>query len=300
MSRVAPRRWVTWALLLAGVGLAPAPSVQPASISLTTVETASAVDFGQGVFWVLALGSDARPGTELAEGNSDAIQLIGVDGRSGRAVGIGIPRDSWVQLPDGFDRINAALGEGGPELAAEAVRDLVGIAPDLVLVTGFDGFLSMVEALGGVVVDSPTAYRLDDVDLDVRRGRNSFDAGRALDFARSRDVVGEDFARSAHHQQLLLGVLRELRSRVDEPGLVEAATLAAITGLETDLSPAELYRLAQAIALVDPGRVTACVVKGTPGTSEAGASIVHADRDQAAALGRDARDDARLEGGCRG
>lgn len=293
------RRWAGWTLVAAVAAFAPGPTVQPASISLTTVETARTVDFGDGVFWVLALGSDARPGTAVTDGNTDAMQLIGVDPHARRAVGIGIPRDSWVQLPDGFDRINAALREGGPELAAASVRDLVGITPDLVLVTGFEGFESMIGAIDGVVVDSPTAYRLEDVDLDVQRGPNAFDPEQALDFARSRDVVGGDFARSAHHQQLLLGVLEELRDRDDEPGLMEAAALAAIGGMETDLTPAELYRLSQSVTLVDPRRVTACVVGGTPFTTAGGALVIDPDREQAEALGRDARDDARLQGGCR-
>lgn len=293
------RRWAGWALVLAAAALVPAPTVRPVTLSLTSVETASAVDFREGVFWVLALGSDAVSGEDVTDGNTDAIQLVGIDGRTGRAVAIGIPRDSWVELPQGLARINEALRLGGAELAAEAVRDLVGIAPDLVLVTGFDGFRSMIGAIDGVVVDSPSAYRLADVDLDVRKGANPFDAGRALDFARSRDVPGGDFARSAHHQQLLLGVLRELRARADEPGLVEAAALAAIGGLETDLSPAELYRLAQVLTLVDPRRVAACVVGGTPITTEGGALVIEPDRDQAAALARDAQDDARLQGGCR-
>jgi LCP family protein required for cell wall assembly len=293
------RRWAGWALVLAVALSVPAPSVQPASISLTTVETARAVDFGDGVFWVLALGSDARPGTAVTQGNTDAIQLIGIDGPGGRAVGIGIPRDSWVTLPDGDDRINSALAAGGPDLAAAAVRDLVGIAPDLVLVTGFEGFESMIGSIDGVVVDSPTAYRLDDVDLDVRRGSNSFDPETALDFARSRDTANGDFDRIAHHQQLLLGVLVELRDRADEPGLLESAALSAIGGLETDLSPGELYRLSQAVTLVEPRRVTACVIGGTPFTTSGGASVIRPDREQAQALGRDARDDARLQGGCR-
>ena len=293
------RRWAGWALVLVVALSVPAPSVQPASISLTTVETAHAVDFGDGVFWVLALGSDARPGTAVTQGNTDAIQLIGIDGPGGRAVGIGIPRDSWVTLPDGDDRINSALAAGGPDLAAAAVRDLVGIAPDLVLVTGFEGFESRIGSIDGVVVDSPTAYRLDDVDLDVRRGSNSFDPETALDFARSRDTENGDFDRIAHHQQLLLGVLVELRDRADEPGLLESAALSAIGGLETDLSPGELYRLSQAVTLVEPRRVTACVIGGTPFTTSGGASVVRPDREQAQALGRDARDDARLQGGCR-
>jgi LCP family protein required for cell wall assembly len=296
---VIARRWVGWALVVAAALVVPDPAVQPASISLTTVETAHSVDVREGVTWVLALGSDARAGTEVVDGNTDAIQLIGIAPRTGHAVGIGVPRDSWVSLPDGLDRINAALQQGGPELAAQAVGDLVGITPDLVLVTGFDGFEAMIGALDGVEVVSPTAYRLDDVDLDIRRGSNELDPAQALDFARSRDVAGGDFARSAHHQQLLLGVLRELRDRADEPGLMESATLSAIGGLETDLSPGQLYRLAQALTLVEPRLVTSCVIGGTPFTTSGGAQVIDPDVEQARALGRDARDDAHLQGGCR-
>lgn len=286
--------------VLAGAALVvPAGAVHPTSISLTTVETAKAVDVGDGVLWVLVLGSDARPGEDVTEGLTDAIQLVGIDWDTGRAVGIGIPRDSWVALPSGFARINTALAEHGPDEAARQVADLVGITPDLVLVTGFEGFLSMIGAVDGVQVDSPEAFRTETLGVDVRRGSNTFDAAEALDFARTRKgLAGNDFARSANHQRLLVGVLDQLRSHQDDEGFMERTTLAAIGGLETDLSPGELYRFAQALTLVEPRKVTTCVVGGEAGV-EYGASIVYPDRAQARALGDDAREDARLQGGCR-
>jgi LCP family protein required for cell wall assembly len=286
--------------VLAGVALVvPAGAVHPTSISLTTVETAKAVDAGDGVLWVLALGSDARPGDDVMEGLTDAIQLVGIDWTTGRAVGIGIPRDSWVELPSGFARINTALAAHGPDEAARQVADLTGITPDLVLVTGFEGFLSMVGAIDGVEVDSPLEFRTDSLGVEVRRGPNAFDARQALDFARTRrGLPRSDFDRSANHQRLLLGVLQQLRGREDQPGFLEGAALAALEGLQTDLSPGEIYRLVQAGTQVDPSRVTTCVVGGDPGV-EFGASIIHPDRAQARALGDDAREDARLQGGCR-
>ena len=94
-------------LALAGV-LIPDAGTHPTTISLTKVESAKSVDFADGVVWILVLGSDARAGQELTEGNSDAIQLVGIDLQSGRAAGIGIPRDSYFELPGlGLDRINA-------------------------------------------------------------------------------------------------------------------------------------------------------------------------------------------------
>lgn len=294
-------RWVP--ILTALALVIPTSTVQPAVISLTTVETARAVDFGEGVLWVLVLGSDARPGTPVAEGRTDAIQLVGLNWRRRSAVSIGIPRDSWVELtgPDpGFDRINAALADGGTEVAARAVADLVGITPDLVLVTGFQGFEDMVEAVGEVEVDSPVAFPANEHDLVVRRGANRFSADEALSFARiRRGLSGDDLARSANHQRLMLGVLQQLRTQEDDEGFMEAATLAALGGLETDLGPVELYRFAQAVTGIDPSRTLGCVIGGTPFTTDAGASVLRPDVQQARALGEDARDDALLQGGCR-
>ena len=298
------RRAAALLAVLAVVALVvPAGTVRPTSISLTTVETAKAVDVGDGdgdgILWVLVLGSDARPGEDVMEGLTDAIQLVGIAWSTGRAVGIGIPRDSWVELPDGSARINTALAAYGPDEAARQVADLTGITPELVLVTGFEGFLSMVRAIDGVEVDSPLTFRTETLGVDVHRGSNAFDAPQALDFARTRKgLPRSDFDRSANHQRLLLGVLEQLRGREDQPGFVEGAALAALEGLETDLSPGEIYRLLQALTQVVPREVAACVVGGDPGV-EFGASIIYPDRAQARALGDDARDDARLQGGCR-
>lgn len=302
MRRIDLARLARWIPLLAVVALViPPPSVQPATISLTTVETARAVDWDEGVLWVLVLGSDARPGDPVASGRTDAIQLVGLNWRRGSAVSIGIPRDSWVELPGvGFDRINTALAEGGPEVAAQAVGDLVGITPDLALVTGFAGFEDMIDAVGPIQVDSPVAFPDNVHDLVVQRGANRFDSGEALSFARiRRGLVGDDLARSANHQRLMLGVLDQLRANEDDPGFMEAAALAAIGGLETDLSPVELYRFAQAVTGIDPSRTRACVVGGEPFTTDGGASVLIPDTVQARALGDDARDDATLQGGCR-
>lgn len=302
------RRRSTWLLRLLPVLallvlVVPAPSVQPAAITLRTVENAKAVDVDDAVLWILVLGSDARPGQPVTEGRTDAVQLVGLNWDRRSAVSIGIPRDSWLPLaltPPREDRINVALSEGGTTAAAQAVEGLVGISPDLVLVTGFEGFEAMVGAVGDVEVDSPFPFPPNEHDLVVRRGANRFDAAQALDYARiRRGLVGDDLARSANHQRLMLAVLDRLRSQEDDPGFMEAATLAALGGLETDLDPLELYRLAQALTTIDPRRTTACVIGGTPFTTTAGASVLRADAVQARALGADAAGDALLQGGCR-
>ena len=297
------RRWryaARLALLLGLAGLTvPDAAVHPATLSLTRIESAKDVDFSDGVVWILVLGSDARPGQDVQDGNSDAIQLVGLDTSSGRAAGIGIPRDSWLEIPGfGTDRINAAMSLGGEDLTAEVVTTLVGIQPNYVFVAGFDGFRDMVDTIGGVQVQSDRAFRDDEFDLDVQKGLNDFDGTQALDYARTRQLPASDFARSANQQQLMLGILDGLRAGEDEEGFMERGTLSALAGLDTNLAPTELYRLAQAVPLIDPGRVETCVLTGETGTTSGGAQVVFLDEASVLRIGADVSEDLRFDNGC--
>lgn len=298
--RTAHRAVVRAALLGALVLAVPDGAVHPTTISLTTIGTAKAVDPGSDVLWVLALGSEAAPGTNVLQGRTDAIQLIGVHWAGRRAVAIGLPRDLYVDLPGGRGRISQALGLGGPEGAAREVEDLLGITPDLVLVSGFDGFLSTMGAVGDVVVESPLAFTTDDGGVEVRRGPNTFDAQQALSYVTTRDTLPlrSDYERVANHQRLLIALLERLRTAEDDEGFMEATTLAALAGLETDLSPAAAYRVIQGLTTIAPERTTGCIIRGEPSV-EFGAEVLIPDQAQAAAVGADAVDDVRLQGGCR-
>ena len=149
----------------------PGSAVRPTTIGLTKVQSAEAYDFADGVVWVLVLGSDARTDASFRDADTDFFQLLGINFRTGSAAAIGIPRDSWVELPGGLERINNAYEIGGAEVAARATGDLVGIAPDYVMITGEDGFLSMLDTLGPVTVDSRLGFRAEDSDLVVRQGQ---------------------------------------------------------------------------------------------------------------------------------
>ncbi len=295
------RRLLLALVLGALVMVVPGPTTTDSAV-LVRVDTAEAVahpDHPRDVLWVLMLGSDARPGENPLRTRADAIQLVGVDLRTGRGAVIGIPRDSWVSIPGvGSGRINEGLTYGGPQLMAQTVSDLVGIRADYVLVTTFGGLKGLVRTLGGVTVHSRLSFTDDNMPGRIHRGRNRLDDAAALFFARARHYLPRgDFDRSANQQELLRGLLRGLRARADEPGFMERAVVSAVGRLRTDLNPAELYRLAQAATQVDPERVQGCVVRGSYGYVGA-ASVVFPDRAQARRVGADARADAHLGGGC--
>jgi LCP family protein required for cell wall assembly len=273
----------------------PSSGVRPTTLSLTKVETANGYDVGRDVVWVLVLGADSG-------GDTDALELLGIDVRTGAAAAIGIPRDSWVNLGGGhMDKINQAYkSPDGAELISSVVNNLVGIQPDYVLSTAGDGFVSMVDALGGVTVDSPEEFTTDDGHMEVQKGPNRFNGAQALDFAMSRHFAGPgDFTRVANHQALLLGLLKELQKRDDHPGFTELMALSAIDGLQTNASPVDLYRLLNALTGVDPAKVKGCLLRGAVAHDPVGGDIILPDTTLGHRLGREAIDDATFESGCK-
>lgn len=274
----------------------PDSAVRPTEIELVKLRTAQGVDAGKDVIWILAVGSDARPGEDMTRTRGDALQLIAMNTRTGAASAIGIPRDSWVPIPGyGSNRVNASLTYGGPELLGRTVGNLVGVQPDYVFITRFPFFEDMVDSIGGIEVDNPVAFSDENLKpLGFKRGRIHLNGYAAMAFSRSRhSLIRGDFDRSANQQRTLRGIQAKVRARSDEPGFMEHGVLTVMAKMHTNLPPGELFELAQAVAQVDPSKITTCVVQGNIGNI-GGASVVLPYVSQARGYGNDARDDATL------
>jgi len=296
--RLLTRRLVPLGLVLAAAAVVvPDSAVKSTDVSLVRVQSASGVDLSPDVVWILAVGSDARPGEDMTHSRGDALQLIGMNTKTGAASAIGVPRDSWVDIPGhGHNKINASLYFGGPKLLGQTVGNLVGIQPDYVFVTRFPYFIAMVRQIGGIDVQNPRAFS------DTYLKPQGFKAGRihltgydAMAFSRIRhDLPRGDFDRSANQQRVLRGIQARVRAQAASPGFMERGVVSVMQHLYTDLGPAELFRLAQAMAQVEPSKVTSCVVQGGVGDI-GGASVVLPYVSQARMLGNEARKDATLE-----
>ena len=275
----------------------PDSAVKSTDVALVKLDRADGVDVDPDLIWILAVGSDARPGEDMTRTRGDALQLVGMDTRTGAATAIGIPRDSWVSIPGhGSEKINAALYFGGPQLLGEAVGNLVGIQPDYVFVSRFKYFQAMIDDIGGITVRNPIAF--DDPYLKAK----GFAAGKlhlggydAMAFSRIRhNLIRGDFDRSANQQRVLRGIQARVRERAAAPGFIDRGVLSVMQHLSTNLSPAELFRLAQAVAHVVPSKITTCVVQGSIGNI-GGASVVLPFTAQARSYGDQARHDATIE-----
>ena len=210
------------AVLAVAALVVPGSSVRTPDAELVKLHTGEGVDAGGDVIWILAVGSDARPGQNMLRSRGDALQLIGLNTRTGAASALGIPRDSWVGIPGhGSNRVNAALYFGGPELLGRTVGNLVGVQPDYVFVTRFPFFEAMINEIGGIDVRNPRPF------ADEYLKPKGFKAGKihlgphdAHAFSRIRkSLAAGDFDRSANQQRVLRGIQARVRARADAAGL---------------------------------------------------------------------------------
>ena len=171
----------------------------------------------------LILGTDRRAGG--SDWRTDTIMVVGIDRTQGRATVFSIPRDLYIEIPNyGYGRINQAdfLGErnrdlhgGGPQLVSQIISKTLGIQTNHWVRFQMDGFVRVVDAVGGVTVrlDCPfyePIFNLTTQSWDfftLPAGDNLLDGDSAYWFVRLR-LRESDIGRSAR-QRAFLWALRD-------------------------------------------------------------------------------------------
>lgn len=230
--------------------------------------------FGDGPRHVAVIGSDARPGEPIDRSRADSIHFLGLDG-AGKGAVVGLPRDSFVTVPDyGRMKVTGSLARGGPETTMATFDELTGLPFEGYVLTGFAGFEEMLgTVLGGVKAEVPFDINDRWAKANLTAGLQLLDGAQALGFARARKTVPNgDFTRSEHQGVILLAAASAVQTLGYGaiPGLMEAAE----PHLMTDLTPEQLLTLAAMIASVDVDSVANVVAPGRPGWA-GGASVVY-------------------------
>ena len=269
-----------------------------ADIVLSKVETSGDAQYDPGTWkdttFVLVIGSDERAGLEGKRG--DALHVIGMNAKEGKATVINIPRDTWVDIPGyGQGRVNEAYRHGGAQLQAETVRRLTGAPIKYVLTTTFDGFIAMIDALGGLEVDVP--YPMDD-----RNSGAAFNPGpvvmtgeRALAFARNRHIPDGDINRTANQGQLIIHGLTKLRKEGTSPTKVLGYMDVLYRNVRVEgIDSTDLFRLGRAALAISPGDVRNYTMPSQVGM-RGSLSLVFVRQPQATAVFQDFADDGILQ-----
>ncbi|HEX9124423.1 MAG TPA: LCP family protein [Actinomycetota bacterium] len=223
---------------------------------------------GTSPIFILFIGSGARPGEDVEHSLADSIHIVSINPAKHKAAILGIPRDSWVEIPDhGSSKINSSMVYGGPELLVQTVEAVTGIRLDYWVLTTFWGLQSMVNNVGGLTIDVPFAMH-DSYSLsDFEPGVQQFDGRDALAFTRDRHSLPEgDFGRSENAGRLMLAALANFRKQfTKDPSRLLTWVSAGLRNVSGNVPLDQVLSLAFTASTINPKTVENMVVPGSTG-----------------------------------
>ena len=192
-----------------------------------------------GTTTFLLVGSDAREGMSVADmrrlhvgkrvaeagRRADTMLLVHVSAQRGRVEVLSLPRDSYVtipahtgtdgsQVPERRTKLNAAYAFGGPPLAVATIERTTGLHVDHYVEVDFMGFVTLVDAIGGVDVCTPVRLRDRKAGLRLPRGTSHVDGLTGLAYVRARSVDARaDLGRVERQQRFLAAMAHRLTSK---------------------------------------------------------------------------------------
>ena len=234
-----------------------------------------AADFGKQVT-ILLLGLDTR-------GLSDAIMIVSYNDETFESSIIALKRDTYVSFQDWSEKgrghsalgwanfVGMGYGEGeyidGAGYAAHTVSRLLGIEIDYYASITFDGFIELIDLIGGVTVDVPSGFA-ERSGPKLTPGRQHLSGEEALIFARHRmkpripepNSISEDGDRVRRNQRLLQAVLQQCKTlSTDE--LLEIYNQLG-DNLHSNLDDWELLTMANLFFNKDPREMNLIVLPG--------------------------------------
>lgn len=220
-----------------GLQLNPEPTPYPGVINLALRPT---------IRLYMILGSDFRPGAGF---RTDIIMLVAMDTLTDQVSLISFPRDLWVTIPGfGEQRLNTVMQMGGFQLLANTMQTNFGVYPTEFAMIDLDGFLQVIDVLGGVTFETEyaTADACDsslDPDgwCEVEPGEITLDSDWALWYVRAR-YNSSDFDRMRRTQEVVEAVMKKTLSPA---GMFRLGSLVRVynSEVESNISPDNLFPL---------------------------------------------------------
>lgn len=213
---------------------------------------------------LLLIGADDR---KDLPGRSDTMILVFLNPRNHQVALLSVPRDLKVPIPGhGSTKINASYAYGGVELARRTIEQVLGIHIDYYAKADFQGFVEIVDMLGGVDIEVPDVEghgrgmnyddNWDNLHIHLKPGFQHLDGKQAIGFVRYRKSntpgLGDgDFGRSARQQQFLKAMVEQ---KLKLSNVLQLARVApkVLRWVDTDLSVREAAELALLLKDVKP------------------------------------------------
>lgn len=210
-----------------------------AKLEITTKKT----DVTENPFSVYVTGIDVY-GSLKTVSRSDVNLIVTVNPKTKQILMTSIPRDCEIKLHKNgkLDKLTHT-GNYGTAETINTIQDLLDMQINYFVRTNFSGMTNIVDALGGITVESDEEFTTLHGNYHITKGLNEMDGDKALCFVRERKhLQAGDFARGRNQQK----VLSALIDKASSPKIITNFDniLSALEGtFETDMSSDEIRSL---------------------------------------------------------
>lgn len=208
-------------------------------------EPLEAADSASEAFTLFISGIDTRGGM-TASSRSDVNILAAVNPETRQVLLVSTPRDYYVPLSisnGSKDKLTHA-GIYGIDVCMDTIGMLYDVDVDYYFRVNFTGFVDIIDALGGITVNS--SYAFEAGGHSFTEGANTVDGTAALSFARERySFAAGDRQRGENQMEVIKGVIRKMLSK---DMLVHYVSVFEAVGdsFETSMPFATISRLVRA------------------------------------------------------
>lgn len=194
-----------------------------------------------GVFNIMLIGEDRRPGEKRQR--SDSMILCSFNTNKNTLSMISFLRDTYVAIPGHSPaKMNAAYQYGGVSLLDQTMAMNFGVHVDANIVINFDGFIKIIDMLGGVditLTQKESEYMKQVHNYDLPAGLQHLDGEQALMYSRIRKIDW-DINRTQRQRNVLTALINSFRGK-DVLTMTSIASAIVKSGyIETDMSTQEL------------------------------------------------------------
>lgn len=162
--------------------------------------------------FMLYISANDSYGELSVSGRSDVNMLVAVNPKTKQILMVNTPRDYYVELPGVSGGMKDKLthaGNYGIDCSIDTLEAIYDEGIDYYIRVNFSSLIRMVDALGGITVNSDYSFTAIDGNSFVQ-GENYLNGEQALSFARERkNVPGGDFQRGRDQQLVLTAMINK-------------------------------------------------------------------------------------------
>lgn len=191
------------------------PTVDPTDVTVSTVNKDEHVILQRDdIINIMLIGQDRKPGE--GRQRSDSMILCSFNTTTGNMTMVSFLRDTYVHIP-GFrdNKLNAAFQYGGTPTLDDAIATNFGIHVDANVAVDFEGFMGLIDLLGGVTINL-TEKEVEHLNKlhgwSLTPGVRRLNGEEALAYSRIRKI-DMDAMRAQRQRNVITALIKSFKSQ---------------------------------------------------------------------------------------